>query len=187
MRPGVSRCPPCQLTDCARVTAMRQVKSLVLPFSALVIISGLILFLSKRTPFGINMFSKAFQIAAGALICLIGLLLMVITIRMFILIGRGTLAPWDPTSRLITGGIYAHVRNPMISGVLITLLGEALVLGSAGILIWAVIFFVANTLYFHYSEEKGLEKRFGDEYLEYKKQVPMWVPRRTRWKTPTTS
>jgi len=46
-----------------------------------------------------------------------------------------------------------------------------------GILVWAALFFVINTVYFHYSEEKGLESRFGDEYLEYKKHVPMWLPR----------
>jgi protein-S-isoprenylcysteine O-methyltransferase Ste14 len=63
---------------------------------------------------------------AGAGLMLIGLLIMGHTIASFIRIGKGTLAPWSPTSRLIIEGLYAYVRNPMILGVIIVLLGEAL-------------------------------------------------------------
>ena len=161
---------------------MRQLKSLILPFSALVVVPGLMLLAARSSPFGINVYWLVAQVLAGSVICLLGLNLMVMTIRMFVTIGRGTLAPWDPTSRLVTGGIYAHVRNPMISGVLIVLLGESIMFGSPGIFLWAITFFVANTIYFHFSEEKGLEKRFGEEYLEYRKHVPMWLPRLKPWK-----
>lgn len=70
----------------------------------------------------------------------------------------------------------------MISGVLITILGESFLFGSLGILIWAILFFTGNTVYFHYFEEMGLEKRFGKEYIEYKKHVPMWLPTFRPWK-----
>jgi protein-S-isoprenylcysteine O-methyltransferase Ste14 len=163
---------------------VRQLKSLALPFSALVVLPGLILLSARSSPFGINAYSIVAQSVIGSLICLLGVTLLVITMRMFIMIGRGTLAPWDPTSRLVTGGIYGHVRNPMISGVLIALLGESVLLGSLGIFLWKIIFFAANTIYFHYSEEKGLEKRFGDEYLEYREHVPMWLPRLRPWHKP---
>jgi hypothetical protein len=46
------------------------------------------------------------------LVCL-GLVLMVATIRLFVVVGRGTLAPWNPTKRLVVQGVYRHVRNPM--------------------------------------------------------------------------
>jgi protein-S-isoprenylcysteine O-methyltransferase Ste14 len=60
----------------------------------------------------------------------------------------------------------------MISGVLFILLGEAALLGSLPLLAWFLIFFAANAIYFPLSEEKGLERRFGDEYLTYKRNVP---------------
>ena len=66
-----------------------------------------------------------------------GFALWVWTVRLFARIGRGTLAPWDPTERLVVEGPYAHVRNPMITGVLAVLLGEALIFGSTAIAIWA--------------------------------------------------
>jgi protein-S-isoprenylcysteine O-methyltransferase Ste14 len=69
----------------------------------------------------------------------------------------------------------------MISGVLMTLLGESVVFGSIGIFIWFLLFFIINHIYFIYSEEPGLERRFGQEYLEYKKNVPRWVPRLRPW------
>jgi protein-S-isoprenylcysteine O-methyltransferase Ste14 len=69
----------------------------------------------------------------------------------------------------------------MISGVLMTLLGESVVFGSIGIFIWFLLFFIVNHIYFIYSEEPGLERRFGQEYLVYKKNVPRWIPRLKPW------
>jgi protein-S-isoprenylcysteine O-methyltransferase Ste14 len=65
----------------------------------------------------------------------------------------------------------------MISGVLFVLLGEALVFRSAPILAWCAFFFLGNTLYFVVSEEPGLERRFGEDYRRYKREVPRWLPR----------
>ena len=63
---------------------------------------------------------------AGALLAAAGLGMLAWTVTLFIRIGRGTLAPWDPTRKLVVRGPYAHVRNPMITGVLAILIGEAL-------------------------------------------------------------
>jgi protein-S-isoprenylcysteine O-methyltransferase Ste14 len=104
------------------------------------------------------------------------------TILTFIRIGRGTLAPWSPTRKLVVGGMYAYVRNPMILGVITVLVGESLMLSSVGILTWAILVFLINTVYFVFSEEPGLEKRFGEEYREYKRDVPRWIPRRKPWR-----
>ena len=123
----------------------------------------------------------ALTVAAGAILAAGGVALGAWTVSLFARIGRGTLAPWDPTSHLVVRGPYRHVRNPMISGVLAVLIGEGLLLGSAGILIWAATVFAINTIYFIASEEPGLEHRFGDEYREYKANVPRWLPRRTPW------
>jgi protein-S-isoprenylcysteine O-methyltransferase Ste14 len=119
-------------------------------------------------------------LAAGAALIAAGLALWAWTVRLFARIGRGTLAPWDPTRRLVVEGPYRHVRNPMISAVLAILVGEGLVLGSPGILIWSGAFFAVNWAYFVASEEPGLERRFGEEYRTYKRAVPRWLPRLTR-------
>jgi protein-S-isoprenylcysteine O-methyltransferase Ste14 len=119
---------------------------------------------------------------AGAGLMLIGLLIMGHTIASFIRIGKGTLAPWSPTSRLVIEGLYTYVRNPMILGVIIVLLGEALAFGSWRILGWALAFFAINTLYFVRLEEPGLEKRFGEPYRRYRQNVPRWLPRLLPWR-----
>lgn len=95
--------------------------------------------------------------------------------------GKGTVMPWDPTQTLVITGLYRHVRNPIILGVLIIQIGEALLLSSYGIALLPLVFFIINTVYFIYSEEPGLEKRFGEAYLEYKRNVPRWIPRLIPW------
>jgi protein-S-isoprenylcysteine O-methyltransferase Ste14 len=118
----------------------------------------------------------------GAVILLgLGLLLLVTTIWSFARIGRGTLAPWSPTQRLVVVGVYRHVRNPMISGVFCILLAEILFFGSPALLGWLVIFVVVNLIYIPFLEEPGLENRFGQDYARYKQNVPRWIPRLRPW------
>ncbi len=69
----------------------------------------------------------------------------------------------------------------MISSVLIILLGEALIFSSIELFALFIFFFILNHIYFVYSEEPGLIKRFGDDYVEYMKNVPRWIPRLTPW------
>jgi protein-S-isoprenylcysteine O-methyltransferase Ste14 len=95
---------------------------------------------------------------------------------------EGTLAPWDPPRGLVVKGAYRYVRNPMISGVIFVLLGEALVLRSLPHLLWMLAFTGLNLVYIPLSEEPGLERRFGDAYLRYRENVPRFVPRMTPWK-----
>jgi protein-S-isoprenylcysteine O-methyltransferase Ste14 len=118
----------------------------------------------------------------GAALIVCGLALWAWTVRLFARIGRGTLAPWDPTRRLVVEGPYAYVRNPMITAVLAMLLGEAVLLGSPAVVTWFAVFLAINAVYFPLVEEPGLERRFGEEYREYKRHVPRWIPRRTRWR-----
>jgi protein-S-isoprenylcysteine O-methyltransferase Ste14 len=65
----------------------------------------------------------------------------------------------------------------MITGVLTILLEECLFFGSETILIWALLFFFINTIYFILLEEPDLDQTFGDEYKAYKKETPRWIPR----------
>jgi protein-S-isoprenylcysteine O-methyltransferase Ste14 len=102
----------------------------------------------------------------GILFIGVGLVLMIATIRLFVTVGRGTLAPWNSTQRLVVQGVYRHVRNPMISGVMFILFGKALRAASLPLLIWFSIFVVANVIYIPLVEEPGLMKRFGLPHVQ---------------------
>lgn len=147
---------------------LRQGFSFILPITVLIIVP-----LSIEPEITIKNL-PAFLI--GVLIMIAGLALIGKTISALTRIGDGTLAPWSPTKKLVTNGIYGYVRNPMILGVLITLLGESAAILSAQIFKWTIIFFVINNIWFLIYEEPNLEKKFGDQYREYKKSVPRWIP-----------
>lgn len=123
-------------------------------------------------------------VVLGAVLAAVGAVLVVWTITLFVRIGRGTLAPWDPTSVLVVDGPYRHVRNPMISGVLFLLLGEAVLLGSAALLVWFAIVASVNAIYLPLVEEPGLVRRYGADYERYRAAVPRWLPRLRPWEPP---
>jgi len=72
----------------------------------------------------------------------------------------------------------------MITGVCAVLLGEAIVLGSPAILIWFAVFAVINATFIPLAEEPDLVRRFGEDYEEYRRAVPRWIPRSTPWEPP---
>jgi protein-S-isoprenylcysteine O-methyltransferase Ste14 len=121
------------------------------------------------------------RIGFGLLFLAAGLWLTVSTIGLFSVVGEGTLAPWDPTRRLVVEGPYRYVRNPMISGVIFILIAEAILLGGWPLWVWMLLFAAVNMIYVPLSEEKGLDERFGKEYRAYRKNVPAWIPRTTPW------
>lgn len=90
----------------------------------------------------------------------------------------GTPVPFNPPPRLLTTGLYAYVRNPMFLGGFLFLLGLGVLLGSLSLtFIFAPLLIVLYVFYVKAVEEKEMEKKFGQEYLEYKKRVPMFIPR----------
>jgi len=158
---------------------------LILPLNAAGSIPALVLWLSHDTNHRWSLPTPAtprLWLAAG--LATVGFVLAIATIRVFIRIGKGTPAPWDPPAKLVVDGPYRYVRNPMISGMLFMLTAEAVFFASLPLAGWAVLFGVANSIYFPLFEEKGLEARFGDDYRRYKAQVPRWLPRLTPWTPP---
>jgi protein-S-isoprenylcysteine O-methyltransferase Ste14 len=148
---------------------LKQIFSFILPVIVLIIVP---LNIEKNIlPHNI------FALLAGLLLIFAGLYIMILTITMFVRIGKGTLAPWSPTGKLVIDGMYKFVRNPMIIGVLIVLTGESIAILSLNIFIWTLIFFIINNIWYIFYEEPDLEKKFGDEYRKYKKSVPRWIPR----------
>ena len=118
---------------------------------------------------------------AGTILLAIGVFLFSSSLRRFATEGKGTLAPWDPPRRLVLHGPSRYVRNPMISGVIFFLFGEAVVLLSKPHLEWALIFLVANFIYIPILEEPQLKRRFGGDYVEYCRNVPRLIPRLRPW------
>ena len=126
----------------------------------------------------------AAAVGVGAALVIVGLRLMRETISLFSRVGEGTLAPWDPTRKLVVQGPYLRVRNPMITGVFTVLSGETLILGSPQMAAWTGIFGALNAIFIPLAEEPDLVRRFGKDYVTYRANVPRWVPRRRPW-TPT--
>ena len=124
---------------------------------------------------------QVFAQVVGILLLAAGLILSSASLRKFVTEGEGTLAPWDPPRRVVVRGPYRYVRNPMISGVVLVLFGETLLLLSRPHLMWALIFLGANFVWIPLVEETGLRHRFGDSYVEYCRHVPRLFPRLRPW------
>ena len=164
------------------ILLLRQMLSiLLLPVTMTMLVPAAILSESFAPPWPP---ANPFAFVAGAAMILIGLAFAATTIWQFGTVGRGTLAPWDPPRHFVVSGLYRRVRNPMISGVVSILFGEALVFGSSELLAWAATFLLINALYIPLVEEPLLERKFGDEYRQYKQHVPRWLPRWTAWNPP---
>lgn len=157
--------------------------SFALPFVVLIIVPVLLLALSSDYSVGWESGLVVDLLLLPVAIMLIGsgLTLLAACIRLFSRIGQGTLAPWAPPRKLVVVGPYRRTRSPMISGVLMVLLGESILFSSLAILSWFVLAFILNHVYFIKSEEPGLLGRFGDDFRVYKKNVPRWIPRCTPW------
>jgi protein-S-isoprenylcysteine O-methyltransferase Ste14 len=127
------------------------------------------------------------------LLRLIGAALLVISVPVlvhafwrFASEGLGTPAPVAPTQRLVVGGLYRYVRNPMYLAVLGTIAGQALLFGQPGLLIYAAIILAAFVSFVRWYEEPTLTRQFGAEYEAYRHAVPGWWPRRRPWRTDNT-
>jgi protein-S-isoprenylcysteine O-methyltransferase Ste14 len=94
--------------------------------------------------------------------------------------GRGTPLPLDAPRRLVVRGLYRFVRNPMYVGVLLVILGQAILFASTTTLWYAVavaVFFQSFVIFY---EEPALFGRFGESYADYRTRVPRWIPRLSR-------
>jgi len=100
----------------------------------------------------------------------------------FVIEGVGTPAPPAPTEKLVVGGLYRYVRNPMYLAVAAVILGQALVLGRLVLVGYGFVFGLAVWSCVHWYEEPTLRRQFGSAYDDYRATVPGWWPsgRRSR-------
>jgi protein-S-isoprenylcysteine O-methyltransferase Ste14 len=115
---------------------------------------------------------------AGWGVLVVGAVVLIRAFARFVTEGLGTPAPIAPPQQLVVGGAYRYVRNPMYLAVLGAILGQALVLGRLVLLGYAAIVALAVTAFVHWHEEPALTRQFGDDYREYRANVPGWWPRR---------
>jgi protein-S-isoprenylcysteine O-methyltransferase Ste14 len=87
---------------------------------------------------------------------------------------------WSPTtpgrtSHLVTSGVYRYTRNPMYVGMLLILLGWAVLLASPAALIVSGLFVVYLDLFQIRPEERALAAMRGKEYSDYVRRVRRWL------------
>ena len=95
----------------------------------------------------------------------------------FVTEGAGTPAPIAPTERLVVGGAYRYVRNPMYLAVLGVIVGQALLLGQLLLFTYAAVVAAIMAVFVRAYEEPVLSRKFGREYDDYRRHVPGWWPR----------
>lgn len=156
------------------------IRSFILPFIVLVLVPAAI-----HRWLDHLIFAGVFSVLLGVLFMITGLVFLTWTNLLFVALGKGTLAPWDATENLVIAGPYRYVRNPMIMGVVSTLIGEALIFGSLYLFGWALLFAAINHVWFVFWEEPDLEQKFGRPYVEYKAMIPRWVPTQKPYTPPS--
>ena len=115
---------------------------------------------------------------AGIVVGSVGAVVALWCIATFIVIGRGTPAPFDPPKNLVVVGPYRWVRNPMYIGAALALAGAALFYQSWGLLGYCVAFLIVMYLFVVLYEEPALRTTFGEAYARYCHNVRRWLPRR---------
>ncbi|HVM45875.1 MAG TPA: isoprenylcysteine carboxylmethyltransferase family protein, partial [Candidatus Thermoplasmatota archaeon] len=83
--------------------------------------------------------------------------------------------PFHPTTRIVTHGAYRYTRNPMYLGFALATLGLAILADSAWALLAAPAGLVLVDRLVVVREERYLERKFGEEYLAYKRRVRRWL------------
>jgi protein-S-isoprenylcysteine O-methyltransferase Ste14 len=121
---------------------------------------------------------------AGAVLVILGAGFLLHAFARFVIEGLGTPAPVAPTERLVVGGVYRYVRNPMYLAVGATIVGQALLLGRPGLLAYAAAFGAVVFCFVRFYEEPTLAERFGASYEAYRQAVPGWLPRLSPWRGP---
>lgn len=113
----------------------------------------------------------------GVVLLIVGVGVLLRAFVQFVAEGVGTPAPVAPTERLVVGGLYRYVRNPMYLAVLATIAGQALILGQLVLVIYGLAIGCAFVAFVRGYEEPTLRRRYGAEYEAYERAVPGWWPR----------
>lgn len=115
--------------------------------------------------------------AIGAAAIVVGVAVVAAEFVRFVREGNGSPAPLVPTAELVVGGLYRHVRNPMYVAVVAAILGQAALLASWALTVYATVMLLVMAAFVRLYEEPALSRRHGPSYDAYRLQVPAWIPR----------
>lgn len=146
--------------------------TLLVPGTVLVLFPLVVVSFSigPRLPLGLVRYFELVPILAGLAIilrCFVD----------FICRGRGTPAPYDPPRKLVVAGLYRYVRNPQYVGVVLVIIGEAVLTGAVVLFGYAALMAIGYHLFVRYYKEPTLSRLFGETYIRYRDAVPRWLPR----------
>ena len=133
----------------------------------------LIIFLSKSI---FPSFVFSYKLQLGIFVSTIGFLLLIISIKSFI-DNKTTINPLNlkKSTYLVTSGVFRFSRNPMYLGMLLFLLGTAIILNIIGGLIISILFIFYMNFFQIIPEEMALQNLFGKNYRNYRKTVRRWI------------
>jgi protein-S-isoprenylcysteine O-methyltransferase Ste14 len=114
---------------------------------------------------------------AGWPLMAVGGMLILAAEATFLRVSHATGATGDPPSRLVTGGPFRWLRNPIYLGAGMVFFGLAFSRRSPTLGIAALAMAAVMGAYVRWFEEPRLERRFGEEYRRYRASVPRWIPR----------
>ena len=117
----------------------------------------------------------------GVILLVAGLIVLIQAFVRFVVEGLGTPAPIAAPERLVVGGLYRYVRNPMYVALLMSIIGQALFLGQFGLLLYVAALWLISAAFVRWYEEPTLTRRFGADYQAYRQAVPAWWPRMHPW------
>jgi protein-S-isoprenylcysteine O-methyltransferase Ste14 len=121
------------------------------------------------------------RLTTGAALLIVAVVVLVRAFARFVVEGGGTPAPVAPTERLVIGGDYRFVRNPMYLAVVTAVLGQAMIFGSLTLLLYALTVWGIMAAFVRWYEEPLLLERYGDQYERYRQAVRAWMPRLHPW------
>ena len=124
--------------------------------------------------FPLNVPGRPASAFAGAALLVAGLALDLAGVAA-VITHRTTIVPHRPVAALITGGVYRWSRNPMYTGLAVTVAGGALLAGTWWPLLLLPLAMLAVTLLAITPEETYLAGRFGSIYAEYRGRVRRWL------------
>lgn len=118
--------------------------------------------------------SDRLQYMLGALLVLLGIAVNIPAVLKFKANDENVI-PWTGSETIIVSGVYRFTRNPMYLGMSLISLGIAIWAGSYAMVSTALLASVIIDRLVIVREEYYLEKRFGQSYADYKRQVRRWI------------
>jgi protein-S-isoprenylcysteine O-methyltransferase Ste14 len=113
----------------------------------------------------------------GGLMVIVGMYFALWSILLQITRARGTPLPVLPTQELLVQGPFRYCRNPMTFGTILAYLGLGVIAGTLAGIVFVLCFAALLVLYIKLLEEKELAERFGEAYLQYRRETPFMIPR----------